>query len=1210
VIPGILFLLAVPFLPLVIGLVLAARLHGRMRMLEDTVEEQARALDRLSTMVQALRKELAVVQPLEKPRVETPPVEAPRPAPPPLAAPRPEPTRSEPPRPEPLHPQPTRAELPRPERPRVPPPPSPPPPPPAPPKPVVRLDWEQLVGVKMFSAVAGIALVLAAVFFLRYSIEHGWLAPPVRVAIGLLAGIALLVACEMKAARKYPITANALDAAGVAILFATIFSAHALWQLIPPSAAFALLAMVTAVAVLLSIRRESLFIAILGLLGGFATPVLLSTGENRPVPLFTYLLLLNAGLAWVAARKGWTVLTVLTLVLTTLYQWGWVVRFLTASQLPLAMGIFIVFALAGFGTLAFGGGRRAGAEGRRTVERSGLAASLMPLLLSIYLAAIPAYGREAGLLFGFLFIVASGLLALTIVRRDGWPHRVGALGTVIVFAIWPATSLEPGDWRTLVGAAAAFVALYALAPIIARAVRRSLEDGGSAMYAAPILLFAFTVVAVSDPNAANPWRIFPVLFVLLALLAWRAVAEPAHPIYFVAAFFGVAAESAWSAVHLDSAHLGGGLLLYVAFAAFYLAVPLIARRIGHPLQPAWGGGAVLIAALCVLLFLAAGPRSAAAMWGMALLLAILNAGLFVESASGRLPVVSLVASALSWIVLLVWWSHAGAAVGVLPSLLVLVLLTLVMLAGHSWVHAREAADGVQRELPSGVYFGLLGHLFLFAVAANRGWTQPPWPLFGALAVMTMAVSAASLATGIGRLHAAGAIAAALVVQAWAREASGEWVAWMLVACEATAAYALAWMAAVRRGPAAGAAAVGSAVTLFVAEMTVVTASAYSDSLAAIAVSHVVNLSIILALCWISRWPWVAVAAVAPAWLGAMTWESGHPAVAAWKSALGLAVLLYGVFAAYPFVLGQRARASRDPYFAAVAASAFFFFTARAALDHGGAGRFSGAVPIAEGLVMAALLRQLLRVEPAESRDLGRLALVAGAALAFATVAIPLQLRQQWITIGWALEGLALAWAYRRIPHRGLFYWSVALLAIVFARLALNPAIFFYEPRGYRVFNWYLYTYLICGVAMLGAARLFAPTEDRLLPFLPHASAILPVGGVIVLFLLLNIEIADYYATGPEITFRFGVSLAQDLTYTLGWLVFGLGLLAACIYLRNRAGRIAAVAMIAVTTCKAFLYDLGSLGGLYRVVSLIGLAASLSLVALALQKYVLRESHGQ
>jgi len=117
--------------------------------------------------------------------------------------------------------------------------------------------------------------------------------------------------------------------------------------------------------------------------------------------------------------------------------------------------------------------------------------------------------------------------------------------------------------------------------------------------------------------------------------------------------------------------------------------------------------------------------------------------------------------------------------------------------------------------------------------------------------------------------------------------------------------------------------------------------------------------------------------------------------------------------------------------------------------------------------------------------------------------------------------------------------------------------------------------------------------------------LLPAAGGILLFLLLNIEIADFYSTGREIMFRFGVTLAQDLTYTIGWLIFGLGMLMAGIYLKSRAGRVAAVALIAVTTCKAFLYDMGSLGGLYRVGALVGLAISLSLVALALQKFVLQ-----
>jgi uncharacterized membrane protein len=116
--------------------------------------------------------------------------------------------------------------------------------------------------------------------------------------------------------------------------------------------------------------------------------------------------------------------------------------------------------------------------------------------------------------------------------------------------------------------------------------------------------------------------------------------------------------------------------------------------------------------------------------------------------------------------------------------------------------------------------------------------------------------------------------------------------------------------------------------------------------------------------------------------------------------------------------------------------------------------------------------------------------------------------------------------------------------------------------------------------------------------------VLPAAGVVLLFILLNIEIADFYATGPTIAFRFGATVSQDLTYTIGWLVFGMLLLAAGIYLKTRAARMAAVALIAVTTFKCFLYDLGSLEGLHRVASFVGLALSLSLVALALQKFVL------
>ena len=70
-----------------------------------------------------------------------------------------------------------------------------------------------------------------------------------------------------------------------------------------------------------------------------------------------------------------------------------------------------------------------------------------------------------------------------------------------------------------------------------------------------------------------------------------------------------------------------------------------------------------------------------------------------------------------------------------------------------------------------------------------------------------------------------------------------------------------------------------------------------------------------------------------------------------------------------------------------------------------------------------------------------------------------------MTVGWALEVAALAWLYRRIPHRGLLAWCGGLAVAVFVRLTVNPAVWDYHPRAdVAIFNWYLYTYLISAAA--------------------------------------------------------------------------------------------------------------------------------------------------
>ena len=1107
----------------------------------------------------------------------------------------------------------------RPSAPEVPPPPRPRPPVPAPPQPPSPpFDWEGLVGVKLFSAIAGIALVIAAVFFLRYSIEHGWLQPPVRVLIGVAVAVSLLIVCELKAARQYPATANAMDAAAIAILFATFFAAHALWNLIPAGAAFALLGIVTALAVLLSIRRESLFIAVLGLLGGFSTPALLSTGENRPIPLFAYLMLLNVGLAWVAYRKKWPLLTTLTLVLTTVYQWGWVLKFLNASSVPLAMGIFLIFPVVTVAGLMLA--RRApqgpAQDEDVTFEYTAMLAAALPLLFAVYLAAVPEYGARPELLLGFLLLVDAGLLAVALARRREVMHAAGAVVTVLAVAVWLAVSYT--QFRapmTALGFVSAFVVLYLCAPILARGVGRAFErEAASAQFAAPTLLFVFPALAAVEPAFVDPGPLFGTLLMLVLAIAWRAIAARRGSLYHLAAFFAIAAQAIWSAKHLTVENLATAVALYAVFGVVSIGVPMIARQTDRTLQPEWGSGAVLIVSIGLLLFLSAGPIGPAALWALALLLGILNAGLFVESAAGGLPVLSVAGSLVSWVILAHWWTRAAASVGVLPSLVVLTGLTLVTLAGHAWAHGRirdRHASPPAKNAPSfgrGLYLGLIGHAFLLFLVMTRQWAIPPWPVFGTLAVVTLATTAASLFTRAGSLHAAGVIAAAAVIAVWTATAGAPpYGSIGIAAAGVISAYALGVIFLGRRAGINSRAAVAAGLVLVATGITTIVAvnEGGAPPFPLVVAAHALSVGVLLALTWVQKWRYVAVAAVGPAWIAVEQWRSGRDLTTGWSRLLTIGVALYAIFIAYPVILGRRARGERDPYLAAVAASAMLFFAGRAALLGGGFGSMVGVLPIAEGAVLALLLRQLLHIEPAGKRDLGRLALIAGAALAFVTVAIPLQLEHQWITIGWAVEGAALTWVFRRIPHRGLLYWAVALLGAVFVRLALNPWVLHYQQRGsMRIFNWYLYTYVICAAAFLLAAWWLSRTDEQLGQHTPVPSHALSAGAIVLLFIVLNIEIADFYATGPTIVFRFGTAVSQDLTYTIGWLVFGMLLLAIGIYLKNRPARITAVALIAVTTFKCFLYDLASLGGLYRVASFVGLAMSLALVSLALQKFVL------
>lgn len=168
-----------------------------------------------------------------------------------------------------------------------------------------KFDFEDIFGRRLPIWAGGIALAAGGIFLVIYAIEQGLMGPVTRVALSLFFGTLMLAAAELAYRFEERVrdsrVRQALAGAGIATLYAAAYLAGAQYALIGSAVAFGALALVTAGALALTLRF-GLPTAVLGLVGGFATPVLVASEEaNVPVLAF-YLALLTAGLALTARR--------------------------------------------------------------------------------------------------------------------------------------------------------------------------------------------------------------------------------------------------------------------------------------------------------------------------------------------------------------------------------------------------------------------------------------------------------------------------------------------------------------------------------------------------------------------------------------------------------------------------------------------------------------------------------------------------------------------------------------------------------------------------------------------------------------------------------------------------------------------------------------------------------------------------------------------
>jgi uncharacterized membrane protein len=300
--------------------------------------------------------------------------------------------------------------------------------------------WEEILVENWLVRLGGVALALGGAFLVKLSIDYGLLTPAVRVALGLLLGLALWAGAEWivwgePAGARPSNVSQALASAGAATIFASLYAAYQLYGLLPPTLAFPLLALAAAATVLMSLQHGP-FVAVLGLAGAFAVPAMVSSEQPSGLALFAYLILVGAGSLALLRHRAWWWLAWIALAGSI----GWTLTWLAMLYDPAdvwVVGGYLLAQIGLFATLRRGIPGVPFLEGVidepavRAVVRTAFWAISVTVLV---LAQVDSYGAAA---LGCAFLTAVSLLAFAYCDSQ-IDDVVAAAGTLAMalLAIW------------------------------------------------------------------------------------------------------------------------------------------------------------------------------------------------------------------------------------------------------------------------------------------------------------------------------------------------------------------------------------------------------------------------------------------------------------------------------------------------------------------------------------------------------------------------------------------------------------------------------------------------------------------------------------------------------------------------------------------------------------------------------------------------------
>jgi uncharacterized membrane protein len=208
------------------------------------------------------------------------------------------------------------------------------------------LSLESVIAGRWLNRVGLLLVLIATAFGLKYAFDNEWIGPAGRVALGLISGVSLIIFSQWLRSRGYRYFAEGITALGGGVMYLSLYAGWDFYKLLSPGQAFAAMTAVTAAILWIAEGLKSQRVALMALIGGFLTPMLVSTGQNAEYVLFSYILILDASLLWLAWRHSWRSVEPVAFLFSVIYFWGWYARFFIA---PESLSSTVFFATAFFG---------------------------------------------------------------------------------------------------------------------------------------------------------------------------------------------------------------------------------------------------------------------------------------------------------------------------------------------------------------------------------------------------------------------------------------------------------------------------------------------------------------------------------------------------------------------------------------------------------------------------------------------------------------------------------------------------------------------------------------------------------------------------------------------------------------------------------------------------------------------------------------------